>query len=164
MSLPLDMNLLDIGLVVVMLLFLVRGIFRGFIEEVAGLVGVLGGLWLAGHFHVPLGDLLLPYIKDPVWAKMVAFAVILCAALLGVAALVSLLNKFFALTFTDWINHLFGGCVGLLKGLVICALAVALLQAFMPDAPFMVESQVRPHITKVSEMLMQMLPLDLLRS
>ncbi len=164
MSLSLDMNLLDLGLVLIMLLFLVRGFFRGFVEEVAGLVGVLGGLWLAGRYHVPLGDTLLPYIKDPVWARMVAFAIILCAALLGVAAVVSLMNRFFALTFTDWLNHLCGGCVGLIKGLVICAVAVALLQAFLPDAPFVVSSKVRPHISQVSDALMQMLPLDLMRS
>ena len=164
MHLPLDMNMLDLGLLLVMLLFMLRGFFRGVVEELAGLVGVLGGLWCAGRFHMTLGAYLSPWIKDPIWAGMIAFAVIFCVTLLAVAALVSILNKFFSVTFTDWLNHLLGGVVGLAKGLVICAVIVALLQNFLADAPFVASSQVRPHISSLSRALVQMLPLDLMRS
>lgn len=160
MTLPMGLNLLDIALVLVMLLFMIRGFFRGLVDEVAGLVGIVGGIWVAGHFYARFGQLLLPYIKDPVWASMVAFAVILCATLLAVSAVAGMLRKFLALTFTSWLNHLTGGAAGLLKGVVICALIIGLMQYFLSDAPFMATSQVKPYIARFSSMLINLLPLN----
>lgn len=161
MTLPMEFNLLDVALLLVMLLFMIRGFFRGFVDEVAGLIGIVGGIWLAGTFHTRLGEMLLPYIKDPIWANMVAFALILCATLLAVSAVVSMLHKFLSLTFTDWLSHLTGGIAGLLKGFVICAIAIGLMQHFLADAPFMATSKVRPHIAKFSSALVNLLPLNI---
>ena len=160
MTLPMGINLLDVALLLIMVLFMIRGFFRGFVDEVAGLVGIVGGIWLAARFHGRLGEMLLPYIKDPIWANMVAFAAILCVTLLVVSAFVGVLHKFLSLTFTDWLNHLAGGAMGLLKGFVICAITIGLLQHFMADAPFMASSKIRPHIAKFSSALVNLLPLN----
>ena len=47
MTLPYDLNILDVVLLSVIALFTLRGALRGFLDEVAGLVGILGGVWLA---------------------------------------------------------------------------------------------------------------------
>ena len=154
-------NLLDVALLLVMLLFMLRGFFRGFLDEVAGLIGIVGGIWLAGTFHTRLGQLVLPYLNEPLWANLAAFLLILCAVLLAVSAVVSMLHKFLTLTFTDWLSHLIGGIAGLIKGFVICAIAIALMQHFLVDAPFMSTSKVRPHIEKFSLPLIRLLPLNI---
>jgi membrane protein required for colicin V production len=153
-------NLLDAALLLVMLLFMIRGFFRGFMDEVAGLVSIVGGIWLAGMFHVRLGKLLLPYIADPIWANMVAFVLILCATMLIVAAVAAILRKILALAFAGWLNHLAGGVAGLAKGFVICVIAIGLMQHFLADAPFMESSKVRPHVTRFSAIVINLLPLD----
>ena len=50
MTLPYDLNILDVVLLSVIALFTLRGALRGFLDEVAGLVGILGGVWLAGRY------------------------------------------------------------------------------------------------------------------
>jgi membrane protein required for colicin V production len=126
----------------------------------AGLISIVGGIWLAGKFYPRLGQLLLPYIVDPVWANMVAFVLILCATMLVVAAVAAMLRKILALAFAGWLNHLAGGVAGLAKGFVICAIAIGLMQHFLADAPFMESSKVRPHIAKFSAIVINLLPLD----
>ena len=51
MTLPYDLNILDVVLLSVIALFTLRGALRGFLDEVAGLVGILGGVWLAGRYY-----------------------------------------------------------------------------------------------------------------
>ena len=51
MTLPYDLNILDVVLLSVIALFTLRGALRGFHDEVAGLVGILGGVWLAGRYY-----------------------------------------------------------------------------------------------------------------
>ena len=161
MTLPLGFNLLDVALLLVMLLFMIRGFFRGFANEMAGLVSLVGGIWLAGTFYTHFGQMLLPYIKDPIWANMVAFALIVVVTVLTVSALSGVLRKFLALPFADWLNQLIGGVAGLLKGFVVCAIAICLMQHFLADAPFMTTSKVRPHIAKYSMPLIDLLPLNI---
>ena len=50
MTIPYDLNVLDLVLLSIIALFTLRGALRGFLDEVAGLVGILGGVWLAGRF------------------------------------------------------------------------------------------------------------------
>ncbi len=64
MTLPYDLNILDVVLLSVIALFTLRGALRGFLDEVAGLVGILGGVWLAGRYYGELGPS-FPSIRRP---------------------------------------------------------------------------------------------------
>ena len=55
MTLPYDLNILDVVLLSVIALFTLRGALPGFLDEVAGLVGILGVVWLAGRYYGELG-------------------------------------------------------------------------------------------------------------
>ena len=59
------MNLLDLGIIVLLGLITVRGFFRGLFQEVAVLVGVVGGVVVAAHTYLRLASLLQPWITDP---------------------------------------------------------------------------------------------------
>ena len=61
MTLPYDLNILDVVLLSVIALFTLRGALRGFLDEVAGLVGILGGIWLAGRYYGELGRIFSQY-------------------------------------------------------------------------------------------------------
>ena len=49
MTLPFDLNLFDALLLGLIAVFTVRGALRGFLAEMAGLVGIVAGVWLAGR-------------------------------------------------------------------------------------------------------------------
>ena len=76
------MSLFDIAIIVIVILCLTRGIFRGIIKETVSLVGVFAGFYIAGKHHLALGNMLFARIWDTTYAEVVAFLAILFAMIL----------------------------------------------------------------------------------
>ena len=134
MTLPYDLNILDVVLLSVIALFTLRGALRGFLDEVAGLVGILGGVWLAGRYYGELGRIFSQYTTSQ-WVYIVAYVLILCMVMFVISMISRALHSFLKMAYADWINHLAGAAVGGLKGFLICAVMVTLLTYFITDAP-----------------------------
>ena len=147
MTLPYDLNILDVVLLSVIALFTLRGALRGFLDEVAGLVGILGGVWLAGRYYGELGRI---YI--------VAYVLILCMVMFVISMISRALHSFLKMAYADWINHLAGAAVGGLKGFLICAVMVTLLTYFINDADFIKKSRMIQPIKETIVVFKQFLP------
>ncbi len=153
-----DINWLDLGFVLVMLLFVVRGLLNGLLREVAGLAGVLLGFFLAGRWYKILEPKLTGLISDPHTAGMVAYGIIFFAVLLVVVIVASLLRRGMQVTFTAWLDHLLGGVVGAAKGLVLCAIALALMHKFIPQSELLKTSMLAPYVDKAVALARSLLP------
>ena len=62
-----------------------------------------------------------------------------------------------------WLDKLAGLALGLLKGLVICALLLIAIKTFLDDAPFLQKSTIVPYLKGIIEYLYALLPPDLFR-
>ena len=111
MTLPYDLNILDVVLLSVIALFTLRGALRGFLDEVAGLVGILGGVWLAGRYYGELGRIFSQYTTSQ-WVYIVAYVLILCMVMFVISMISRALHSFLKMAYADWINHLAGAAVG----------------------------------------------------
>ena len=132
-----SINILDLGIGVLATLFLIRGLLRGFVHEVAGLVGIFLGLFLAGRFYPQLMPQFAGVIENARWAACLSYIAIFALTLVFVAICAALIKRFMALTFTTWLDSLLGALVGFLKGVFVCAIILALMQQFVPDSPFL---------------------------
>ncbi|MDR1359945.1 MAG: CvpA family protein [Deltaproteobacteria bacterium] len=153
-----NINLLDAGLGIVIVLFLLRGVLRGMTREMAGLVSLILGFLIAGRFYAHLAPRLSPVFSDANTAAAAAYAAIFIATLILVALLAAILRKFMTLAFSPWLDHLLGGLIGTGKGLLLCAVALALLEHFTPESPFFLESTLARHIAGVSALVKEHLP------
>ncbi|MDL2307922.1 CvpA family protein, partial [Desulfovibrio sp. OttesenSCG-928-C06] len=73
---PLDsINFLDLLLGGLLLVFAVRGLLRGLIAELTGLVGVVLGIAVAGNSHVHgwTVDVLHALLNDSAWSNLLAY-------------------------------------------------------------------------------------------
>ncbi len=57
------MNFLDIGILIIIALTTIRGFFKGFIQEAAGLLGIIFSFYLASYYYK---DLALKAARLPV--------------------------------------------------------------------------------------------------
>ena len=126
MTLPYNLNILDVVLLAVLALFTLRGALKGFLDEVTGLVGLLCGIWLAGRYYSEVGRILSHYVHSE-WVYVVGYVFVLCLVMLVISILSRALHSFLKLAYADWINHLAGAVIGGLKGLVLCAIMVFML-------------------------------------
>ncbi len=159
MTLPFDLNMLDAILLTIIAIFTIRGAFRGLLEEVTGLVGILAAIWLAGRYYPEFGMIIQGWTASE-WSNVIAYVLILCGTLIAVSILSRLLHSFLRMAYADWLNHLAGAVVGALKGVALCAIVITLLGMFMSRAPFLQESRIAPPIRELVTMFKGHLPPD----
>jgi membrane protein required for colicin V production len=153
-----SITILDLGIGVLVLLFLIRGLLRGLVLEVAGLVGIFLGLFLAGQFYPQLVPQLAGILENPRWVAGLAYGAIFALTLVFVAICAALIKRFMALTFTTWLDSFLGALVGLLKGVFVCAIILALMQRFVPDSPFLKHAVLPGYLDVVVAFARSLLP------
>ncbi len=153
-----DFNLLDAGLCVVLLLFIVRGLLRGMAREAAGLVSIVLGFFIAGRMYPKLMPYLVELVGNPNWRAGIAYVMIFALVLIVVAVFAVILRRFMTLTFAVWLDLVLGGAVGALKGLLLCAVALAVLKHLVPESPFLSTSTLMPYIDDIIQWVRGHLP------
>ena len=154
----LEINLLDIGVAVILLVFLGRGLMRGLTREVGGLVGVIGGFALASHFQARLQPSMETLFSNNDVAGVVAFLLIMLLTFIVVALAVFALRKFMSITLTLWIDHLLGAIAGLAKGLLVLTLVFFLIQGFFPSIRLVENAQATPLFNSLADYMRGFLP------
>lgn len=118
------MTTLDIVLLLCFIPGIVRGISKGFLEQVLALVGIVLSVWAAFKFSALLCTWLEPRLGlSGTVLNVVAFALILVAVSLAVLLLAKLLTKVIQMATLGWVNRL----LGLLFALVVNALVIGLV-------------------------------------
>lgn len=119
------MNWLDVVIIVVIVISIFSGLKAGLIKVLFGLVGIVVGVVLAGHFSNSLASK-LTFINNPDWAKIAAFAIILVAVMLVSAILAAILSKLISLVLLGWVNRLGGAILGLVVGALFISAILAI--------------------------------------
>lgn len=154
----LEINILDIAVAVVLLVFLGRGLVRGLTREVTGLLGVVGGFLLARKFQYAVQPYFEPLTDDPNISGIAAFVVILTCTMLTAALLGAALRKFMSVTLTSWVDYILGALAGFAKGLLIVCLIFFLVQGFLPELAIVKTARSTPLINALIEYIRGLLP------
>ena len=125
------MNLLDIIIAIIVVLFGISGLRKGLIREAATLLGLFLGLYVAFHFSDFTADKLQHLWEiDPKYLNLIAFIV----TFIVVSILVNLLGRLVARLVKainlGFLDRLGGFVVGAAKGILICSLLIMLLNVF----------------------------------
>lgn len=132
------MNVFDIVIAALLLFAFVRGIMKGLFAEVASLVAIVAGVYIAIHFSYQveyfLNDSILKWSHQT--NKIVAFA----ATFLGVVILVifigKILTKIADITSLGLLNKLLGGLFGVLKVALILSVIFMFFGKVNKTIPF----------------------------
>lgn len=143
------MNLLDICIILIMIFLIVRGIFRGFVMEVASLAGVILGIFLGFRLHPQITGYLRPYLPsfDMIALQLISFAIVFFVVLILCNATGWVLKIILNKTSLGWTDKALGAGLAVLKGVIITYLAIVILTFFVPSkAPLVARSKLAPWI------------------
>ncbi len=155
------LNLLDLGILVLLILIVLRGYYRGLFQELAVLAGVVGGVLAAAHSHVWLAAKLSPWITDPNHARWVAFALVLVGVYWGVRLVAHFLQRLLYHLYLDVFDRLLGGFFALVKGVLLLGFSLMLIGLVMPrDSHLFKESRTAPYLMHFSREALGLLPPD----
>ena len=125
------------------------GLRSGLIKQIFSLTAIIGGIVLGFFFHESLGTVLLEknIIAEPKIADILGFLIVACLAYMLIHYLSRFLTDFMEKIKMGWLNHLFGGMMGFIVGLLLCYLVVAGAKQFVDeDAPFLKNSVLAPKV------------------
>jgi len=155
------MNLLDLGIIVLLGLITLRGYYRGLFQELAVLVGVVGGVVVAAHTYLRLAALAQRWITDPLHARWIAFAVVLVAVYWLTRLVAHFLQRLLYHLYLDFFDRLLGGTFALAKGALLLGFGLMFLGVLLPrDSRLLKESRTAPTLIQISRQSLELLPPD----
>jgi len=164
------MNPFDMAIVVLLGYCIIVGIFKGFIKEVASIVGVVGGFYAAFYGYGLLTPAIGVWIKTPAYQNILAFILIFLIVCLAVNLIGALLRLLIKLVLLGAVDRFFGAMVGALKGVLLAYLLYILLIAFLllyilliaflpiGGKQLVAESRIAPYVNSVSKTLVYVIP------
>ncbi len=156
-----DLNILDIGFLVVLAFFLVRALMRGFVREVLGLLGILAAILAVATLYGPASRLLHRLSGQPgfLWNAL-AFIVILVAVLVVFSYLGRVLARLVHSGPFSFLDRVIGGVIGLLKGVLVSYLLLNLLLLAVPlHIPTVLKgSQLAPYVIRAGRAVVNLVP------
>ncbi len=112
-----SMTLVDYLLLILILLFALKGIFTGLVREVLSLAGFVSGILLAYGFYPLLARELIRYMQGFEYlSEAVAFFLIFLVVVVIFKILASFITGLLMIVRLSWLNRLLGGVAGVVKG------------------------------------------------
>ncbi len=126
---------LDLVLTVFAAFLLVKGIWKGFVKEISGILAVVGGVIASFLFHGAAEEFLGAYI-GPKYLAFVSYAILFIAVYLGIMLLGNLIDRVVKSVMLGGFNRILGGFFGLLKALLWTSLCVYAYNALQEGVGF----------------------------
>lgn len=125
-----DFNYFDVTIAAIILILGIKGFMQGFIKEVFGLVGLVGGVYFASRLSDKAANFIdanFFHIENISLLKLIGFLAILIIIWTGATILGALFSKLTNESGLSFLNRLFGFIIGGGKYFIIFALIVTAL-------------------------------------
>lgn len=141
------MTALDIGVIVVTVFFLARGLWIGFVRQLAFLLALFLGYAAAGTYY-PAWSQHLSQISNPQLRFVVTYALLFFSTYVVIMLLGLGLKKVMQISFLGWFDRLMGGFFGLVKAIFISTLVfMALTAIFSTSSVFIKDAFFAKYLT-----------------
>ena len=125
-----NFNTFDIIVATIVLLLGIKGFMHGFMKEIFGLIGLIGGVYFASRLAETAAEFIdqnFLHLENVALLKLIGFLAILIIIWLGATILGSIFSKLTNASGLGVINRLFGFIIGSAKYFLIFALIVTAL-------------------------------------
>lgn len=140
------MTALDIGVIVVIAFFLTRGVWIGFVRQIAFILALSLGYVAAGSYYPELSQHLTT-IQTPQLRFVVTYGVLFFTTYVVIMVLGLGLKKVVQISFLGWFDRLLGGVFGLCKAVFIATMVfMALTGIFANSTAFLEKSFFAPYL------------------
>ena len=124
------MNTVDIIILILFVPAFIRGISRGFIDQVVSIISLILGVWLSWHFSSKVSVLLDPYLEvSQTVLNVISFLVIMIVVVVGLRLLGSLVEKLVKFVMLGWLDKILGFVFAILTMALITGILITLFNS-----------------------------------
>jgi membrane protein required for colicin V production len=156
-------NGLDWTLVLILVMSLVIGYWRGVVRTLLGLLGLVGGFLLAQGNYLQLGSWIHDrlWIHSAFWAGLFAFLLLFALAVAGAQLVARIVRGTIRKSGLGYLDRVLGGAFGLLRGCVVVVALLIIPSTFVPQSKLMATSILSPYFLGVAHDVSFLLPRSL---
>ncbi|MBW1791307.1 MAG: CvpA family protein [Deltaproteobacteria bacterium] len=159
------MSTLDGLVVIILLVFFIRGIWVGFIRQIASILSLVLGFIVAGRHYGEYAHLVSPYIHNKQVGFLVSYLVIFIIVFCGVIVSGLVVKKVMSISLLGWFDQLVGALLGAGKGVFVCCLVFLGAATFISgSSPFFTRSIFYPYLDQASQFLLRIVKEEDLRT
>lgn len=152
------MNFLDIVLLCIAGIFLIRGFFRGLVQEILSLSAVVLAIFLASNYQHLLIPHLELYIKSEMTVGALAYVLIFFGTIIVFWLIAKFIRSILEISLLGWVDRAAGGLFGLIEGVLIGLILLMFLQSFAPESEWLAESYIAPRSQHMLQLVGDLAP------
>jgi len=142
------MNSLDIVILICLSYGLIRGLIKGFVVEIAGVIALLVGILGAFKFSNSIAVFIQSHIEiDPKIVQVVSFLLLFIVIVYGISLLAKMLTKTLQIIALGLLNRMAGGIFGVCKWVVILSALLICYQQIDSIITILPEKVIRESVT-----------------
>ncbi len=126
-----NIAIFDLVIITITLLLGLKGLFRGIIKEIFGIIGIIGAIFVASRISIQTGELIAPVLvlENQATIKLIGFVIALVIVWLIAYSAGVVVSKIFSASGLGIIDRFFGFLFGMAKiFLIFSVIAYALYQ------------------------------------
>nr|WP_218056492.1 CvpA family protein [Gilliamella apicola] len=142
------MNWADFTIIGVIAFSALISVVRGFVREALSLVSWILAFFISSQFYIYITDY-LTYFDSDVIRIAVAIVILFIATLLVCSIVTYVIGQLLKKTGLSGTDRLLGICFGVLRGVLVVAAILFLVDTFTPlsQSPYWIQSQLIPHFS-----------------
>ncbi len=153
------MNTLDIVFLVLIGASVLYSLIRGLVREIFSFLSIILGFFGASYGYSALAQWLKRWVTNEALAQILGFAILFIAIALLIALLGRALSRLIHKGGLGWADRMGGAAFGFLKAILLVAIIVLVLTAFLPPkSAILLESKVSPAALAIARGLSFLVP------
>ncbi len=149
-----DITSFDYIIALIILIFIIRGAWIGFMRQLTTFLALVGSYWLSAHY---IGDV-MPYVQqvidNPKIVFLASFAILFLVSALIFILAGKVLRRVMEISLLGWFDRFLGILLGAVKGAVITALAYMILATTLSSSNHLFDSSLTvPYLKQGAQLI-----------
>ena len=151
-----DITSFDYIIALILFIFLIRGLWIGFVRQLAVSFALVGSYWLAGRYVSLVMPSVEQVIDNPKMVFLASFVGLFLISTVLFILIGKLLNTIMEFTLLGWFDRFTGGLLGLVRGAAVIVLLYMILSSFLPPSHYLLRnSLLAPYLGQGAEIIRQ---------
>ncbi len=153
-----DLTYFDLIIAFIFLFFLLRGLWIGFMRQLAAFFALVGSYYLAGQYAARILPFTERFIDNPKLTFLVSFAIVFLISALVFTLIGKLLHRIMQVTLLGWLDRISGVFLGGVKAAVVASLLYMFLASSLSATNELLrKSYFSPYLKQGAEVLQSLI-------
>ena len=149
------MSTLDGLIIIILTAFIVRGLWVGFVRQLASILSLVLGFIVAGRYYGDYAYLLSPYIKNQQLGFFFTYLILFFIVFCGIILSGFILKKVMSVSLLGWFDKSLGAIFGAGTGACVSCLVFMGIGIFISgSSPFFTRSVLYPYLDQASQVIL----------